>query len=106
MAGQKVDRISRRAVVLGLALAAAHRSRSARAQVGPASPPTLPADQPLFSPAGPNAELYGAADHYPVPGFVEARWHGNPFAQRYRVGAFSHADDVYGTKRIRRADEA
>ncbi len=64
----------------------------------------LPAGQLQISPAGPTADLYGENDHYPVPGFIEARLHGNPFTPHYRVGAFSHADEVYVTRRISRAD--
>ena len=106
MATGVADHISRRAVALGLALAAVSRPPSVRAQERSTSHPVRPADQPLFSPTGPNADLYGAADHYPVPSIIEARLRGNPFAPRYRVGAFSHADEVYATAKVRRADAA
>src|SRR5271168_951128 len=57
---------------------------------------------PVFSPSGPNAELYGAAQGYPIPG-IEARREGNPYRPEYRVGAFSHIDEIYPTRRIARA---
>jgi hypothetical protein len=46
---------------------------------------------PVFSETGPHAELYGAAEGFPVPGFW-ARLQGNPYEPQYRVGAFSHFD--------------
>lgn len=98
--------ISRRAVALGLTLAAVPHLHSVQAQERTTPRAVDPAGQPLFSSGGPNAGLYGAADHYPVPGLIEARLHGNPFKPRYRVGAFSHADEVYATARVRRADAA
>ena len=57
---------------------------------------------PVFSATGPNAELYGAAEDFPVPGLL-ARRKGNPFEPKYRVGAFSHFDEMYPTRRIKRA---
>jgi len=103
---QNHGRVSRRAAAIGFALATAQHLLPAFGQQGRAALPANTSDQPLFSPAGPNADFYGAADNYPVPGFIEARWHGNPFGSHYRVGAFSHGDDVYRTRRIRRADTA
>ena len=58
---------------------------------------------PVFSKAGPNAELYGAADNYPLPGWLGRR-EGNPFNPKYRVGAFSHIDEIYPTRRLARSD--
>ena len=57
-----------------------------------------------FSQTGPNAQLYGAAENYPVPDVVEARLQGNPWEPRYRVGAFSHLDEIYPTRLIERAE--
>ena len=59
---------------------------------------------PVFSPAGPKAELYGAAEGFPVPDPVLARIHGNPFEPKYRVGAFSHFDELFPTRSVRRAE--
>lgn len=106
MSGRKAWTISRRGVTFGLALAAAHRLPAALGQERSASQQAAAADQPIFSPVGPNAALYGVADQYPVPGFIEARLRGNPFAARYRVGAFSHADGIYRTRTVGRASSA
>lgn len=58
---------------------------------------------PVFSPSGPDAELYGAKEGFPVPDAALARRQGNPYEPKYRVGAFSHFDEIYPTRRIRRA---
>jgi CubicO group peptidase (beta-lactamase class C family) len=72
-----------------------------------ASPGHAAADDsaaPIFSKDGPNAEFYGAAEGYPVPSPLKIRLRGgNPYTPRYRVGAFSHIDDIYPTRRITRA---
>jgi CubicO group peptidase (beta-lactamase class C family) len=47
--------------------------------------------------------LYGAADGYPVPDIALARRQGNPWEPKYRVGAFSHLDNIYATRQINRA---
>jgi Beta-lactamase len=57
---------------------------------------------PVFSATGPNAEHYGSAQGYPIPGRW-ARRQGNPYAPEYRVGAFSHIDDIFVTRRVARA---
>src|SRR5216683_6965839 len=58
---------------------------------------------PLFSPSGPNAEFYGAAESYPVRdpalGFVP----GNPLKPKYRVGAFSHYSELFPTRLVEHA---
>ena len=58
---------------------------------------------PIFSSTGPNAELYGAKDGYPLPDIGEARWQGDPWEPRYRVGAFTHIDRIYPTRLVERA---
>ena len=58
---------------------------------------------PVFSLSGPNAELYGATDGFPIPSRFLARLQGNPFEPKYRVGAFSHFDELFPTRRIERA---
>jgi CubicO group peptidase (beta-lactamase class C family) len=59
---------------------------------------------PVFSQDGPNAALYGLTEGYPVPGPLQVRLRGgNPYAPRYRVGAFSHIDEIYPTRRVARA---
>jgi CubicO group peptidase (beta-lactamase class C family) len=58
---------------------------------------------PVFSPSGPNAEHYGAAENYPIKdpalGFVP----GNPLQPKYRVGAFSHYPELLPTRLVKRA---
>jgi len=58
---------------------------------------------PIFSSTGPNGELYGAKDGYPLPDIGEARRQGDPWEPRYRVGAFTHIDRIYPTRLVERA---
>ena len=58
---------------------------------------------PVFSPSGPDAERYGAAQGFPVPNSALARQQGNPYHPKYRVGAFSHFDEIYPTRLVSRA---
>jgi CubicO group peptidase (beta-lactamase class C family) len=95
--------VTRRAALFGLGVAAAGGA------LGPVIAETVGGDAvaatgvgPTFSATGPDAALYGAADGFPVPGFW-ARRQGNPYAPKYRVGAFSHFDEVLTTRPIARA---
>ena len=58
---------------------------------------------PAFSPSGPKADFYGAADNYPIRdtslGFVP----GNPLQPKYRVGAFSQYAELFPTRLVKRA---
>jgi len=58
---------------------------------------------PVFSPSGPKADLYGAAENYPIKD--TSLWYtpGNPLSSKYRVGAFSHFDQLYPTRLVKRA---
>lgn len=58
---------------------------------------------PEFSPSGPNAELYGEAEGYPVADRSLSVQPGDPHELKYRVGAYSHFDEIYPTRRIKRA---
>lgn len=58
---------------------------------------------PIFSATGPNAELYGASDDYPLPDIMEARTQGDPWEPKYRVAAFTHIDQIYRTRLVKRA---
>jgi CubicO group peptidase (beta-lactamase class C family) len=58
---------------------------------------------PVFSPTGPDAERYGAADGFPISNPALPVQPGNPYQPKYRVGAFSHFDEIYPTRRIKRA---
>jgi CubicO group peptidase (beta-lactamase class C family) len=90
------DPISRRATLAGLAASCT----AGAGLIGRAS-----ADDfgPIFSPTGPNADLYGAAEGYPVPDARMARLHGNPWPPSDRVGAFTHIDALYPTRLVKRA---
>ena len=61
---------------------------------------------PAFSADGPDAELYGAEENYPI----KDRWRiyqpGNPTSPKYRVGAFSHYDEIFPTRLVNRAATA
>src|SRR4051794_31272846 len=86
--------LSRRAALAGLAATAA-------AGVVPAD--AEDAGGPVFSPSGPKAEYYGAAENYPIKdtalGFVP----GNPLQPKYRVGAFSHFAELFPARTVSRA---
>ena len=91
------DRLSRRVALTGLAATCAAglatpMRRAWAEEVGPS-----------FSSTGPDAERYGAAAEYPVPDAVRARWQGNPWQPADRVGAFTHIDDIYPTRQVKRA---
>jgi CubicO group peptidase (beta-lactamase class C family) len=78
-------RLTRRHALAGLLAAAG--SRGAAAQPGP------------------DAELWGAPENYPVPPVAIAQMQGNPWAPKYRVGAFTHLDRLYKTRTVSRAAE-
>jgi CubicO group peptidase (beta-lactamase class C family) len=106
MSNKSPLRLSRRDALAGLASAAA--CWTAGTETASAEPPrnaAVAADckGPNFTATGPDAELYGAADGYPVPDVELARRFGNPWEPKYRVGAFSHIDAIYPTRRISRA---
>jgi len=58
---------------------------------------------PVFSPSGPNAERYGAAENYPIRDPALSFVPGNPLQPKYRVGAFSHYPDLFPTRVLKRA---
>ena len=99
------SRMSRRQTLSCLASAMACETAAKLAVAGPLASDGLAANchGPIFSTTGPNAELYGAADNYPVPDVSLARRQGNPWEPKYRVGAFSHLDVLYPTRQINRA---
>src|ERR1700747_2738406 len=92
--------LSRRKALAGLAATAA--CLSAGRQCVAAEPALSGATAencagPTFSQTGPDAQLYGAAEGYPIPDVVRARSQGSPWEPKYRVGAFSHLDEIYPT---------
>jgi hypothetical protein len=98
--------LSRREAIAGFAAAAAYGiggSNSVVAEPNSNSAPAGNCSGPVFSSTGPDAKLYGAAEGYPVPDVAWARLHGNPWEPRYRVGAFSHLDEIYPTRQVNRA---
>ncbi len=98
--------ITRRAALAGAAAAAAYgAARASSAIAEPANGPAAVETSagPVFSATGPDAERYGAAEGFPVPGSLRARLQGNPYKLKYRVGAFSHFDEIYPTRQIARA---
>jgi len=87
--------LSRRAALAGIAASCATGIvAESRADNG---------NSPVFSPSGPSAEHYGAAENYPIKdpalGFVP----GNPLQPKYRVGAFSHYPELFPTRLVKRA---
>jgi len=108
MSAEMPDLLSRRKALTGLAATAAsacasHCYASAKPNLSRAAAGSCTG--PTFSLTGPNANLYGAAEGYPLPDVVEARLRGNPWEPRYRVGAFSHLDEIYATRLIERAEK-
>ena len=90
--------ISRRTALVGFAVTAV--SDSVGGQTVADTKTIETSAGPVFSLSGPNAELYGATDGFPIPSRFLARLQGNPFEPKYRVGAFSHFDELFPTRRI------
>lgn len=95
--------VSRRAVLAGLAAYGAARQSSGIAGQIPDHAATENGIGPVFSTTGPDAELYGAAENYPIADWTLRFQPGNPLTPKYRVGAFSHFDEIFPTHRIKRA---
>jgi hypothetical protein len=78
--------VSRRAVLTGITIAAA--ASSSFDEKDPDSTNCENGASPTVSPSGPDAELHGAADPaLPVQP-------GEPHQLKYRVGAYSHFDEI------------
>src|SRR6516162_11187366 len=58
---------------------------------------------PGFSPSGQNATVYGEKEGFPVADHSLAVQPGEPYDVKYRVGAYSHFDEIYPTRRIKHA---
>ncbi|MBN9086798.1 MAG: serine hydrolase [Reyranella sp.] len=58
-----------------------------------------------FAQSGPQADLYGAQEGYPVPSRLVGQLEGNPWPPKYRVGAFTHLDRIYDTRTVSGAAE-
>jgi hypothetical protein len=91
--------LSRRSVLTGLAATCVAASAKWSWAAEPGGGPSFFAD-------GPDAELYGAGENYPI----KDRWRiyqpGNPASPKYRVGAFSHYDEIFPTRHVDRAATA
>ena len=58
---------------------------------------------PGFSPSGPNAKVYGEEEGFPVADHSLTVQPGELYNVKYRVGAYSHFDEIYPTHRIKGA---
>jgi CubicO group peptidase (beta-lactamase class C family) len=58
---------------------------------------------PGFSPSGPNAKVYGGDEGFPVADRALKVQPGEPHDVKYRVGAYTHFDQIYPTHLIKRA---
>lgn len=106
MPSQSEYSFTRRKALLTLGAVAGYRalgSNSASGQVSINTEAVESNASPTFAQGGPDAKLYGFDEGYPVPGRVRAVTEGNPWEPKYRVGAFSHLDEIYSTRRISRA---
>jgi hypothetical protein len=92
--------VSRRTALAGFA-AAAVASVSASAAPAPGDATTENTAGPVFSLSGPNAELHGAAEGFPIADRALPVQPGEPHQLKYRVGAY--VDEIYPTHRIKRA---
>jgi hypothetical protein len=93
--------VSRRAAPTGFSITAAYSSAVGE-QVSDSMSAEIGAG-PVFSASAPNAELYGAAEGFPIADRSLAHQPGEPYQVKYRVGAYSHFDEIYPTHRIKRA---
>jgi CubicO group peptidase (beta-lactamase class C family) len=91
--------ISRRLALTGFVIAAACGGARRIAAAGAAGNELGPG----FSPSGPNAAYYGENEAYPVADRSLARQPGEPYQIKYRVGAYSHFDQIFPAHRIRHA---
>ena len=104
MAGKSRYLVTRRNALASLAAGAAHVAVKGSSAAEPVRGRDAESEaRPVFSATGPNAELYGAAEGFPVPSYLEAVSQGNPYKPLNRVGVFSHFDEIYTTRQIKRA---
>ncbi|MFL5094018.1 MAG: hypothetical protein ACJ8ES_01810, partial [Xanthobacteraceae bacterium] len=102
MAGKPPPIISRRTALAGLAAGIAAGRGCPGARAAEAAGAEVVA-APVFSSSGPSADIYGAADNFPIKDPALPFIPGNPLSRKYRVGAFSHFDELYPTRRVNRA---
>jgi CubicO group peptidase (beta-lactamase class C family) len=85
-------KISRRAALAGLAASA----------IGGAASAEVSNTGPAYSPSGPDAARYGAEEGFPIAVPLHVNQPGDP-PDKYKVGTYSHYDEVHPTRRIARA---
>jgi CubicO group peptidase (beta-lactamase class C family) len=101
-----IKRLSRRKTVAALAATAACALAGSSSSTSAEPDPqgwTQDCTGPSFSATGPNAEFYGVDEGYPLPDILAARRQGDPWEPKYRVGAFTHLDQIYPTRLVERA---
>src|ERR1700737_4169345 len=92
----KAPTMSRRAALAGLAASVVGGAVHGEATGGE------PEAGPVFTPSGPDAERYGAAEGYPIAVPLRVNQPGDP-PDKYKIGAYSHYDEIHPTRRIVRA---
>jgi CubicO group peptidase (beta-lactamase class C family) len=100
-----VEQLSRRQTVVGLSAVVGCKAAGQSAADAEPAPPAVAreCEGPSFSATGPNAELYGAKEGYPLPDVMDARREGDPWEPKYRVAAFTNLDQIYPTRLVQRA---
>lgn len=92
----KAPTISRRATLAGLAASLVSGAAPGEAAGGDTE------TGPVFAPSGPDAERYGAAEGFPISVPLRVNQPGDP-PDKYKIGAYSHYDEIHPTRRIARA---
>lgn len=95
------NELSRRAVLLSLVASSSLWPPKVLASAHCEQPPSL--NGPTFSPSGPRAEKFGITQGFPVSDPSLRGQPGEPLDAKYRVGAFSHFDDLNRIHTIPRA---
>ena len=94
-------RLSRRQALAGIA--ASMVWRPGFSDTVPVRAPAESDGGPVFYSGGADAELYGAAEGFPILDPSLSFHPLNPTKPKYRVGAFSHLDAIFKTREIARA---
>jgi CubicO group peptidase (beta-lactamase class C family) len=95
----KAATISRRAALAGLAVSVVRGAAPAQAAGEHGSEAEA---GPVFSPSGPDAERFGATEGFPIAVPMRLNQPGDP-PDKYKIGAYSHYDEIHPTRRIARA---
>ena len=95
----KAPQISRRAALAGFTASIVGGATSGEAAAEPAGETEA---GPVFSPSGPEPERFGAAEGFPIAVPIRINQPGDP-PDKYKIGAYSHYDEIHPTRRIARA---